>query len=67
MTKVTLVHVRTPKGEEPPYYAADDGVTILPNGVLMLVAERNTEGRVVEGTFYAPGQWHEVTITQEEM
>jgi hypothetical protein len=48
------------------HYTLDDGVTILPNGVLLLVYERDATGNMTEGYAYAPGQWLGVTITEHQ-
>lgn len=65
MNKVTTAFVTELSGKESSHYVLADGVTILPNGTLMLTYERDINGNISDGHIYAPGQWKEISIQTE--
>lgn len=66
MSTQTAAYVTEQSGKEEVHYVLADGVTVLPNGVLLLTYDRDAMGNVAEGHIYAPGQWKQVNVQQED-
>lgn len=52
--------------KEERHYCLDDGGLFPANGTIVLISDRNSQGHIREGHVYAPGQWEEVNIQDEE-
>lgn len=63
----TVAYVTTEEHQDEPHYVLPDGVTVLPNGSLLLTYSRDNKGNLQEGHIYAPGAWKEVNVQQEEL
>ena len=63
----TAAYVTDAKDRDFTHHVLPDGVSVLPNGALLLTYERDVNGNVREGHIYAPGAWKEVNIQQEEL
>lgn len=66
MTTVTLAYVTDVDNKDDTHYVLRDGVSVLPNGCLILTYERDEKGTMLNGHIYAPGQWKQVSIQQED-
>lgn len=67
MSTSTVAYVTTEELQDQMHYVLPDGVTVLPNGALMLTYSRDNKGNLQEGHIYAPGCWKEVNVQQEEV
>lgn len=66
MTTVTVAYVTNVDDKDDTHYVIQDGLAVLPNGALILTYERDAKGTMLNGHIYAPGQWKQVSIQQEE-
>jgi hypothetical protein len=67
MSTTTVAYVTTEDAQDEPHYVLPDGVTVLPNGALMLTYSRDNKGNLQEGHIYGPGCWKEVNVQQEDV
>lgn len=67
MPTTTIAYVTDSNSKEYEHIVLSDGVTVLPNGTLLLTYDRDSEGKLVEGHIYAHGQWKEVNIQRQEV
>lgn len=64
----TAVYVTDSDGRQDElHYVMRDGVSVLPNGALLLTYNRDEKGSILEGHIYAPGCWKYANIQQEEI
>lgn len=58
------IYVNEPSGSQDHHCCLDDGVSVLPNGALVLVYDRDDRGLTTGGMIFAPGAWKSVIIEE---